>query len=39
MPTYLVFKKVHFMLATKFFNSLTHSLSTLNNEKPNLKQP
>jgi hypothetical protein len=39
MPTYLVFKKVHFMLATKFFNSLPCSLTTLNNEQPNLKHP
>ena len=37
MPTYLVFKKIHFMLTTKFFNSLPRSLTGLSNEKPNLK--
>jgi hypothetical protein len=36
MPTYLVFKKVHFLLASKF-SSLPHGVTIFKNEKVKFK--
>jgi len=37
MPTYLVFKKVHFMLASKFSAVLPHGVTVFKNEKAKFK--
>jgi hypothetical protein len=37
MPTYLVFKKVHSELASKFLNTLPRSLTILKKKKAKLK--
>jgi hypothetical protein len=38
MPTYLVFKKVHYMMASEFtIVYLLHSLTSLKNEKAKFK--